>query len=184
MVTIMNVPRIVITGAPASAKTEFIERLKSNPEFSHFEFLEELARKLLHKKASYRHDPVEFHCHIYDFQVEREDELIGKPFITDRGTVDGFAFHPGSLKTIGTTLEKEYQRYTGVIQLGSAAKLGRQFYRRDEIRRETYDEALQIEKAISKVWHGHNRYKYIEPSANLERKFDKFVQLVKIAALL
>ncbi len=180
----MNVPKIVITGAPASAKTEFIERLKSDPEFSHFEFLEELARKLLHQNAGYRHDPIEFHCHIYDFQVEREEQLAGKPFITDRGTVDGFAFHPGSLKTIGTSLDKEYQRYTGVIQLGSAAKLGKQYYKRDEIRSESLDEALKIEKAISKVWQGHKAYKYIEPSTNLERKFDKFVQLVKIAALL
>lgn len=180
----MNVPRIVITGAPASAKTEFIERLKSNPEFAHFEFLEELARKLLNQNAGYRRDPIEFHCHIYDFQVEREEELLGRPFITDRGTVDGFAFHPGSLKTIGTSLDKEYQRYTGVIQLGSAARLGRQYYKRDEIRSETLDEALKIEKAISKVWQGHKAYKYIEPSANIERKFDKFVQLIKIAALL
>lgn len=180
----MNVPRIVITGAPASAKTEFIERLKANPEFAHFEFLEELARKLLRQKTSYRRDPVEFHCHIYDFQVEREEQLAGKPFITDRGTVDGFAFYPESLKTIGTTLEREYQRYTGVIQLGSAAKLGRQFYQRDEIRSETYNEALQIEQATTKVWQGHKAYKYIEPCRNIEKKFDQFVELVKIAALL
>jgi predicted ATPase len=180
----MDVPRIVITGAPASAKTEFIERLKSNHEFAHFEFLEELARKLLNQNAGYRRDPIEFHCHIYDFQVEREEELQGRPFITDRGTVDGFAFHPGSLKTIGTSLDREYQRYTGVIQLGSAAKLGRQYYKRDEIRSESLDEALKIEKAISKVWQGHKGYKYIEPCANIERKFDKFVQLVRIAALL
>ncbi len=180
----MNAPRIVITGAPASAKTEFIERLRDLPEFSDFVFLEELARKLLSEKSDYRHDPVEFHCHIYYFQVEREEQLHGRPFITDRGTVDGFAFHPGSLKTLGTTLEKEYQRYTAVIQLGSAAKLGRKFYQRDEIRKESLDEALQIEKAITKVWQGHKTYKYIEPSPNIERKFDKFVQLLKIAALL
>lgn len=180
----MTSPKIVITGAPASAKTEFIERLKALPEFSHFAFLEELARKLLSENSDYRHDPVEFHCHIYDFQVEREDQLNGQPFITDRGTVDGFAFHPGSLKTLGTTLEKEYQRYTAVIQLGSAAKLGRNFYRSDEIRQEGIDEALQIEKAITKVWQGHNMYKYLEPSANIERKFDKFVQLLRVAALL
>lgn len=180
----MNLPRIVITGAPASAKTEFIERLKADPEFAHFEFLEELARKLLTQKSNYRHDPIQFHCHIYDFQVEREELLKGKPFISDRGTVDGFAFHPGSLKTIGTTLEKEYQRYTGVIQLGSAAKLGPQYYHRDEVRRESIDEALKIEKALTKVWQGHKGYNYIAPAANIEKKFDKFVQLVKIAALL
>jgi len=177
-------PRIVITGAPASAKTEFIERLKNLPEFSHFAFLEELARKLLSQKSDYRHDPVIFHCHIYDFQVEREEQLNGRPFITDRGTVDGFAFHPGSIKTLGTTLEKEYQRYTAVIQLGSAAKLGRKFYQTDDVRKETLDEALHIENAMTKAWQGHNAYKYVEPSANIEKKFDKFVQLLKVAALL
>jgi len=180
----MKIPRIVITGAPASAKTEFIERLKTLPEFSDFEFLEELARALLSENASFRQDPIEFHCHIYDFQVEREEMLDGKPFITDRGTVDGFAFHPGSLKTIGTTLEKEYQRYTSVIQLGSAAKLGDEFYAKDEIRNESIEEAIQIEKAITRVWAGHKGYNYIKPDKNIEKKFDNFVQLLKVAALL
>ncbi len=180
----MDTPKIVITGAPGSGKTEFIERLKDHPEFAHFEFLEEMARKLLIQNAGLRHDPIQFHCHIYDFQVEREEELQGRPFITDRGTIDGFAFHPGSLKTIGTTLEKEYLRYTGVIQLGSAAKLGKEYYRRDEVRQESIDEALKIEKAIAGVWHGHKAYKYLEPAKNIESKFDKFVQLIKIAALL
>lgn len=179
----MDVPRIVITGAPASAKTEFIERLKLFPDYSNFVFLEELARKLLNEKSDFRRDPVEFHCHIYDFQVEREEQLSGTPFITDRGTVDGFAFHPGSLKTIGTTLEKEYQRYTAVIQLGSAAKLGAKFYRRDEIRSETIEEALEIEQAITRVWKGHGGYKYIEPHENIEKKFDKFVKLLNTAAM-
>jgi predicted ATPase len=180
----MQIPRIVITGAPASAKTEFIERLKLIPDFAQFAFLEELARKLLNENSSFRRDPIEFHCHIYDFQVEREEQLEGTPFITDRGTLDGFAFHPGSMKTIGTTLEKEYQRYTAVIQLGSAARLGRKFYQRDEIRSETIEEALEIEQAITKVWKGHGGYKYVEPHVDIERKFDKFVKMLNMAALL
>jgi predicted ATPase len=180
----MDVPRIVITGAPASAKTEFIERLKSLPEYAHFVFLEELARKLLNEKSDFRKDPVEFHCHIYDFQVEREDQLSGSPFITDRGTVDGFAFHPDSLKTIGTTLEKEYRRYTAVIQLGSAARLGSKYYRRDEVRCETLEEALEIEQAITRVWKGHGGYKYLEPHTDIEKKYSKFVKLLNTAAML
>ncbi|MGH8015589.1 MAG: hypothetical protein ACREBV_05315, partial [Candidatus Zixiibacteriota bacterium] len=100
------------------------------------------------------------------------------------GTVDGFAFDPGSMKIIGTTLEKEYQRYTAVIQLGSAAKLGKGYYVKDEIRSESADEALAIEKAITRVWAGHEWYKYIEPNKSIDKKFDKFVQFLKIAAML
>jgi len=179
----MNIAKIVITGAPASAKTEFIERLKLMPDFAHFTFLEELARKLLSEKTSYRHHPVEFHSRIYARQVKREEQLNGRPFITDRGTVDGFAFHPNSLNIIGTTLEKEYQRYTAVIQLGSSAQLGRKYYQPDEIRKETIEEAMAIEKALARVWSGHKEYNYIEPNANIEKKFEHFVKLVKLLAL-
>ncbi|UCD65244.1 MAG: AAA family ATPase, partial [Candidatus Zixiibacteriota bacterium] len=47
-------PRIVITGAPASGKSELIERLKEEPSLGEFVFLEEIARQLLKEDPSYR----------------------------------------------------------------------------------------------------------------------------------
>ena len=120
----MNISQIVITGAPASAKTEFIERLRSMPEFGQFTFFKELARKLLGENSSGRDSPEEFHRRIYDTQTKRESELGERPFITARGTLDAFAFHPESINLIVTTFECEYRRYLAAIHPGTAATIG------------------------------------------------------------
>ena len=175
----MNVPRIVITGAPASGKTEFIERLKPMPEFGQFTFFEELARKLLGENSGGRDNPEEFHRRIYNAQTKRESELGEKPFITDRGTLDAFAFHPESIELIGTTFEREYRRYSAVLHLGTTATLGKKFYSQDEIRTDSIKEALEIEKGLIKIWGGHNLYKYVDAEIEIEQKFSRFITLLK-----
>ena len=166
--------RIVITGGPGSAKTEFLERLKSDHDFSEFTFFDELARKLLESEPRYRTDFHALHLAIYEQQVARENAIGDAPFITDRGTVDAFAFHPETMVLVNTNLEREYRRYTAVIQLGSAANLGEDVYCTDDIRQESVEEALQIERAIRKVWEHHPGYAYIPADPNLENKFNLF----------
>ena len=175
----MKTPRIVITGAPASAKTEFIERLKVMPEFSKFTFFEELARKLLGENSSGRDNPEVFHRRIYNIQTRRESELGERPFITDRGTLDAFAFHPESINLIGTTFEREYRRYSAVMHLGTAATLGEKFYSQDDIRTDSIEEALKIDKALSKIWSGHDTYNYVAAEIKIERKFSQFIALLR-----
>ena len=175
----MNIPRIVITGAPASAKTEFIERLKPMPEFGQFTFFEELARKLLGENSSGRDNPEKFHRRIYDAQTKREGELGERPFITDRGTLDAFAFHPESINLIGTTFECEYRRYTAVMHLGTAASLGENFYAQDDIRTDSIEEALKIDRALSEIWSGHDSYNYVAAEIEIEQKFREFITLLR-----
>ena len=175
----MNIPRIVITGAPASAKTEFIERLKPMPEFGQFTFFEELARKLLGENSSGRDNPEKFHRRIYDAQTKREGELGERPFITDRGTLDAFAFHPESINLIGTTFECEYRRYTAVMHLGTAASLGENFYAQDDIRTNSIEEALKIDRALSEIWSGHDSYNYVAAEIEIEQKFREFITLLR-----
>jgi len=170
--------RIVVTGAPGSGKTEFIERLKSETSLAGFIFFEELARAILSASPHLRNDWPGLHREIYRRQAEREDAIGEKPFVTDRGTVDTFAFHPETMADVGTSLEREYQRYTAVIQLGSAATLGEPYYRQDEIRRETPAEALEIERAIRAVWGRHPAYSYIPAGENLEEKYYLFRRLI------
>jgi hypothetical protein len=179
----MKIPKIVITGAPASAKTEFIERLKKSEEFSHLTYLDELARMILKENRHLRNCPVELHCEIYRRQIAREDALKQQPFITDRGTADGFAFHPGSMQVVGTSFENEYRRYTAVIQLDSAANLGDEFYERDEIRQEDREKTMTIETAIAEVWGKHPGYYFIKSETDIERKYNKFVQLIRQLSL-
>ncbi len=175
----MKISQIVITGAPASAKTEFIERLKTMPEFSKFTFFEELARKLLGENSSGRDNPEVFHRRIYNIQTRRESELGERPFITDRGTLDAFAFHPESINLIGTTFEREYRRYSAVMHLGTAAALGEKFYCQDDIRTDSIEEALKIDKALSEIWSGHDTYNYVAAEIKIERKFSQFIALLR-----
>lgn len=172
------IPRLVITGAPGSGKTDFLNRLKTEPAFEGFVFFPELARQLLAEHPSYRQQWGAFHREIYRRQCEREDALAGRPFVTDRGTVDAFAFHPETAADVGTTIPHEYERYTAVVQLGSAARLGETYYCCDEIRHESLEDALFIERAIARVWQGHPAYHFIDAHVDYDEKYRQFFSLV------
>lgn len=173
-----TVAKIVITGGPGSGKTKFFEQLKQDVAFSDFLFFDELARQILTESPQIRRDRSAFHHEIYHRQIAREEAADGRSFVTDRGTVDTFAFHPETVNEVGTSLEQEYKRYTCVIQLGSAAALGAQFYQQDEIRQETIAEALQVEAAIRRVWGEHPNYTFLPALEDIEEKQDQFRQLI------
>ncbi|MEW5795063.1 MAG: AAA family ATPase [Candidatus Zixiibacteriota bacterium] len=169
-----NSCRIVVTGAPGSGKTEFIERLKNEDLLAGFVFFEELARVILSESPDIRHDRSALHREIFRRQTEREDAIGDKSFITDRGTVDAFAFHPETMTEVETSLEREYRRYTAIIQLGSAAALGEPYYSKDDVRRESIAEALAIEAAIRDVWGAHSQFTFIPACRELEDKYVRF----------
>ena len=171
--------KIVITGGPASGKTEFFERLKTRPELNGFVFLEEQARHFLTTRPHLRRDKEELHRQIYLAQREQEDKLSDRDIITDRGTADAMAYHPEVLTLVGTTLEAEYQRYDAVIQLGSAAALGEKYFTGDDIRQETVEQALDIENALKKVWSDHPGYYFVIAIADMDRKFDSFMKIIR-----
>ncbi|MFH2047945.1 MAG: AAA family ATPase [bacterium] len=171
---------IVLTGAPASGKTACIEALKADLQFSDFIFLEELARKLLENNPEYRFHSDEFHREIYKQQIEREDRIKNKSFITDRGTLDGFSFCPHLMDAIGTTIENEYERYTAVIQLGTSASLGEKYYRTDDIRNESIEKVMELEKATSKIWGKHPNYSFLPAEPDYEKKLLKLKKLMNL----
>jgi len=170
--------RIVITGAPASGKSEFLARLKADPRFAEFVFLEEIARKLLEEDPGYRNRWAEFHHEVYRRQIKQEEALSGRSFITDRGTADAFAFHPETAGHYGTTVENEYRRYEAVILLGSAAALGEKYYQRDGVRTESAEQVLALEKATIEVWKGHPHFHLIEAQNDPEAKYLKLIHVL------
>ncbi|MFH1374335.1 MAG: AAA family ATPase [bacterium] len=169
---------IVITGAPASGKTEFLHRLKDHHSFCDFVFFDELARQLLLEDPQYRQDRRRFHSELYRRQVAREEHLGERPFITDRGTADAFAFHRETMHQVGTTLDREYRRYTAVVQFGSTASLGEAYYQCDEIRQETIEQALSIERAIRNIWCGHPGYRWVEARIDPGAKYTDCLKLL------
>lgn len=178
----MMLPCLVITGAPASGKTEFLARLRTDPAFSDFTFIDEIARDLLARHPDYRHDWRAFHGDVYREQLRREAAAAGRPFITDRGTADAFAFHPETAADVGTSIEAEFLRYSAVIQLGTAAALGPTCYITDNIRQESIAEALQIEAALVAVWKSHPHYGFLPATVDIEDKYIRFYELVTMLA--
>ena len=170
--------RIVVTGGPASGKTEFVERLSREPSMADFAFFSEMARELLQENPAYRDNWAEFHHRIYFKQIERESAVAGKSFITDRGTVDAFAFHPETMGFMDTTIEDEYRRYTAVIQLGSAAALGPQHYRTDAVRTESISSALRIEEALAAAWSKHPCYRFVKADVDFDEKYRSFLEII------
>ncbi len=175
-------PGIVLTGAPGSGKTFVFEQLKNDPDMVGFVFLEELARKLLIENPAYRQNWPAFHLEIYRRQLAQEQAAADRPFITDRGTVDAFAFHPETVHDVHTTIEREYARYTAVLQLGTSAALGDEYYVRDDIRNESIPDALAIEEAITGVWKNHPGYNFLEANPDFDRKVERAVAIVKFLA--
>ena len=171
--------RIVITGAPASGKTEFVQRLKQEPPTAGFVFFDELARRLLEENPSYRQNLRAFHREIYRLQTAREDEIRGESFVSDRGTVDAFAFHPETVADVGTSLEREYERYDSVIHLGSAAALGEPYYTHDAVRNESITDALTIERALKNVWEKHPGYHFVPAVVDFEEKYRSFLNTIR-----
>lgn len=154
------------------------DRLSTDERFSSLAFLPELARTLLVENPGFRSDPEAFHLEIYRRQTAREDALAGRGFVTDRGTVDAFAFHPKTAELVNTTIEREYARYDAVVHLGSAAGLGPGYYRTDAVRQETLDETLEIERAIQSVWELHPGFRFLPAHVRYEHKYEEFLALM------
>lgn len=167
--------RLVITGAPGSGKTEFFQRLKHEPTFSQFVFFEEIARILLTENPDYRSNWGEFHREIYRRQVQQEEKAVSS-FVTDRGTIDAFAFHHEAIDKHGIDLQAEYRRYTGVVQLGSPAQLDTAYHKPDEMRTETPDQALENEKHLRHLWQMHPNYHFVAATTDPETKYKHFLE--------
>ncbi len=168
---------LAITGAPASGKNTCFEGLKVLPGFTDFIFFDEVARNLLQENPNYRNNWSAFHREIYRRQVQQESRAIGLSFVTDRGTVDAFAFHPETAADVGTTIEAEYRRYSAVIHLGSSASLGEKYYARDTERTELLADVLAIENATADVWQDHPGYYFLPAEINFDLKLKRFLSL-------
>ncbi len=82
------------------------------------------------------------------------------------------------MAVLGTTLEKEYRRYSDVIHLGSSAALGEKYYRMDAIRNESIETVLAIEKAITGIWREHPKYRFVEALPDADRKYGDLLGVI------
>lgn len=90
--------------------------------------------------------------------------------LCDRGTVDGGAYWPRGpedfYKTMGTSLEKELNRYDAVIFFETAAAGGLAIDLGNPVRNEDQRKAIELDLKLKSLWSQHPNFVYIknEPS--------------------
>ena len=183
--------RIVLTGGPCAGKTtlsEMIERAFQNSVVSVPE-----AASLLFKGGFPRFDPQEARRStqraIYGVQQNLETAFAAqypdRVLVFDRGTVDGAAYWPEGAEAFfqeqSTSLERELNRYTGVIYLESA---GREDYLRhmskNPHRRESWEEAKQLDQETRKLWERHPSFTLVRNNRSFERKVIEVLAAVAV----
>jgi predicted ATPase len=102
------------------------------------------------------------------FHVQRNLEDVqaalypGRTLLCDRGTVDGAAYWPGSASeyfdAVGTTFDKELQRYDAVIFFETAAVGGDSIEGGNPIRNESLEEAVALDNRLRALWARHPRF--------------------------
>ena len=102
------------------------------------------------------------------FHVQRNLENVqsalypSRILLCDRGTVDGAAYWPGKTEEfftdLGTTWERELARYDGVIFFESAAVGGMGIEGGNPERKETIEEAAELDARLYKLWKPHPRF--------------------------
>jgi len=170
-------PRIALTGGPGGGKTTFLEELrKEDPDGEKWLLVPEAATILI--KAGLRPGDLEFQRAVVRLQLALEDSITasmnGKQVaIFDRGTLDSLAYWLGAggveeefYEFTGLDRTAHIARYDAVLHLETPAiKAPESYVRSDSARRETHEQAADIDIRCKQTWADHPCYTIIEASA-------------------
>lgn len=155
--------KIAITGGPSGGKTTLIEALRK--EFNPRVKIVSEAASVLYKGGFPRIKNYDGFYHaqkaIYAVQKEME-ELRCKTYpkalmVCDRGSLDALAYWPDTpehfFKEMNTSYQQEISRYDWVIHLDTATEPD--YDTTNEVRNESFNEALSLNEKIKASWAGH-----------------------------
>lgn len=183
-----NIKRIVFTGGPSAGKTSIIEIIQrrypkefvSVPEAASILYSGGFPR--IKDDRAMRH----IQRAIYFTIIELED-MYGEIFpdkiqLCDRGTLDGIAYWPKDssiafTESVGTTVEKEYERYELLIHLKSPKD--KEIYQLSSTRNENHRLALELDAKTLKAWHKHPNRFIIDDEKNFLVKAEKAISIVE-----
>ena len=172
--------RIVVTGGPGGGKTtaadlfrrEIGERVVVVPEAATLLFSGGFPRSHeLHAQRSAQ-------CAIYHVQRNLEDVQSAlypdRILLCDRGSVDGAAYWPdgklGFFEAIGSSHERELERYDAVIFFETAAAGGMSIEGGNPIRIESNQQALDIDARLRELWSSHPRFVLVPHNPSFVKK--------------
>ena len=121
---------------------------------------------------------------IFSTQVQMEKTFCKRfpnhLYFCDRGTLDGAAYLTAELNEfcthMGTTLEEEYGRYDLVIHMQAA--LPGFGYKNTEIRIESPQEAMRLDKKLEFIWGGHKNYHFVPNQSTFQEKLNHAVEIL------
>jgi predicted ATPase len=182
----MSVPgrnhfRIVLTGGPGGGKTtaadlfrrEVGEKVVIVPETATMLFMGGFPR-VASAPARTATQRAIFHA-----QVALEDVqgalYPGRVLLCDRGTIDGAAFWPndapqGFFESLDTSLEQELERYDAVIFFESAAVGNISIEGGNPARKESNEEARELDMRLRELWSKHPSFHFVPHSASFFAK--------------
>ena len=179
--------KVAITGGPSGGKTTLIEALRKefNPKIK---IIPEAA-SIIYKGGFPRIKTYDGFYHaqkaIYAVQKEIEDlrcKLYPESLmVCDRGSLDALAYWPDSpdhfFKIMNTTLEAELKRYHWIIHLDTATEPD--YDTTNEIRNESFPEALAINEKIKQSWELHPQRLIISSEHDFFSKMKRATLVIK-----
>ena len=179
--------RIVLTGGPGAGKTAILELVRQY-FCKHVDVLPEAASILFSggfrraatvagRAASQR---AIFHVQ-RELEAAAEVEGDAAILLCDRGTIDGFAYWPGPedfWSALGTTRERELQRYDAVIHLRTPSRDGG-YNHNNPVRLESAAEAALVDRRLVLAWEGHPRRFFVESTTNFLDKAHQTLELLR-----
>lgn len=188
--TVSAAPKsIVVTGAPCSGKSTAIARLKKERQDLHC--VSESATILMAEVGITPDTGLqEFQSCLRATQTIFEDGALfqasqhgKKAVVFDRGTLDSAAFMGGLEvyeKAMETDRMAEFARYDAVLLLKLPSKeVFDRMKSNNPIRRETYEEALEVENRLIEVYMGHPEFILVDDADTWEEKYDSLVWAIE-----
>lgn len=172
--------RIAVTGGPGGGKTTAVDLFRREigdgvvivPEAATMMFTGGFPR--------YREPDAVRAAQLAIYHVQRNLEDIqatrypDRILLCDRGTIDGAAYWPEQdgdfFEALGTSLDRELARYDGVIFFESAAVGGLGIEGGNPVRRETIDEAVELDAKLRTYWSRHERFVVVHHNESFFKK--------------
>lgn len=175
--------RIVLTGGPSAGKTTLLNLI--NRRYAGRVAVASEAATIHFGRGEQRPGSLEerLQTQLSIFKLQRWLEAeahFHRPELTlfcDRGSLDGSAYWPGTVKeycfAMGTTLDRELSRYTAVVHMQSAAVGARaDGYVNSDVRTESREEAASLDSRIAATWALHPNYIFVPNEGNFAQKLD------------